>query len=66
MLLGILESPEVKIGEKKCMKTKIETLGYSSDIIFHKGTKVRVGVKSCHELKQVKKNRRQVIIVLSS
>lgn len=55
MLLGILDSPGVKIGEKKCMKTKIETLGYSSDIIFHKSTKVHVGVKSCHELKQVKK-----------
>jgi len=50
VLLGVLDSPEGKIGEKKYMKTKIETLGYSFDKIFHKCTKLSVVVKSYHEL----------------
>lgn len=48
MLLGVLGSPEGEMGEKKCMKTKIETLGYSFGI-FDKGTEVSTEVKSCRE-----------------
>lgn len=48
MLLGLLGSPEGEMGGKTCMKTKIETLGYSFDI-FCKGTEVSIEVKSCHE-----------------
>lgn len=55
MLLGILGSPEENTGEKEMYKTKIKALGYSLDIIFHKGTKISVVVKSCHELKQTEK-----------
>lgn len=55
VLLGVLDPPEGKMGGKKCMRTKIRTLEYSFEVIFHKGTKGSVVVKSCHDLKQVKK-----------